>query len=86
MSKHKLSPLPDGSYEDDDPIMAELRRIRAQQIAAYGYDIHRMIADDRRRQFLHGNDVVRRDKATGQWIVVFKGSGKPSEELDREPG
>jgi hypothetical protein len=85
MSEH-ATPSADGSYEDDDPIMAELRRIRVQQLAAYGNDLSRMIADDRRRTFLQGNDVVARDKKTGRLVVIFKGSGKPSEELDRGRG
>jgi hypothetical protein len=67
---------------DDDPIIAELRRIRAEQSAALGNDIHRIMAASRRRQFLQGNDLVARDKATGRFVVVFKGTGKRAEELD----
>ena len=85
MSEHAI-PSTDGVYEDDDPVMAELRRIRVEQLAAYGNDLNRMIADDRRRTFLQGNDVVARDKRTGRLVVIFKGSGKPSEELDRGRG
>ena len=85
MSEHAI-PSTDGTYEDDDPIMAELRRIRVEMLAAYGNDVNRMIADVRRGQFLHGNDVVTRDKTTGRFVVIFKGSGKPSAELDRGRG
>jgi hypothetical protein len=67
---------------DDDPIIAELRRIRAEQSAALGNDIHRFMAASRRRQFLQGNDLVATDKATGRFVVVFKGTGKRAEELD----
>jgi hypothetical protein len=83
MPKPALSPRPDGTYEDDDPIMAELRRIKAAQLAAYGNDIHRMIADDRRRQYLEGYDLVARDPETGRFVVVFKGSGQRVEECAR---
>jgi hypothetical protein len=82
MSEHILSPLPDGSYEDDDPIMAELRRIRVRQLAAYGNDIHRMIADHRRQQYLAGDDLVARDPKTGRFVVVFKGSRQAVKEGD----
>jgi hypothetical protein len=75
--------LPDGSYEDDDPIMAEVRRIKAARLAKYGNDIHRMIADDRRRQYLSGDDLYGLDRKTGRIVLVFKGSGKRVEACDR---
>jgi hypothetical protein len=83
MSKHTLSPLPDGSYEDDDPIMAEVRRIKAARLAKYGNDIHRMIADDRRQQYLDGYDLYGLDAKTGRIVRVFKGSGQPVEASDQ---
>jgi hypothetical protein len=82
MSEH-AAPSVDGTYEDDDPIMAELRRIRVEQLAAYGNDIHRMIADHRRRQYLEGDDLVARDPKTGRFVVVFKGSRQGTRERDR---
>jgi hypothetical protein len=83
MSEHTLSPSPDGTYDDDDSVMAELRRIRVEQLAAYGNDIHRMIADHRRRQYLEGDDLVARDPKSGRFVVVFKGSRQGTQELDR---
>lgn len=65
------------SHDDfeDDPVLAELRRIRDQHAAAYGYDIERQVADSRRMQFLFGSDLVGRGP-TGELEVVFKGTGK----------
>ena len=83
MSEHAIPSSSDGVYEDDDPVMAELRRIRVEQLAAYGNDIHRMIADDRRRQYLDGRDLVARDPKTGRFVVVFKGSRQGAQERDR---
>ena len=83
MSEHTLSPSPDGTYDDDDPIMAELRRIRVQRLAAYGNDLNRMIADDRRRQYSLGHDVVARDPKTGRLVVVFKAPRQGVKEDDQ---
>ena len=66
----------------DDPFIAEIRRIRADQAAAFGNDMHRMLAASRRRQYLQGNDIVARDPKTGRFVVIFKGTGKRAEELD----
>jgi hypothetical protein len=63
---------------NEDPILEELWRIREEQSASYGHDIHRMMADSRRQQYLEGCDIWARSKITGQMEVVFKGSGKPS--------
>jgi hypothetical protein len=60
---------------EDDPILAELWRIREEQFAAYGYDIERQMADTHRLTFLFGNDVVTRSKS-GEFEVVFKGTGR----------
>ena len=69
--------------EDDDPILADLRRARAERAAALGNDPHRMFAALRRRQYLTGHDLYARDPKTGRLVVVFKGSGKRAEELDQ---
>ncbi len=66
---HALAP------SEEDPILAELWRIREQQSAEYGHDIERRMADTRRLTFLFGNDVVTRSKS-GEFEVVFKGTGK----------
>jgi hypothetical protein len=83
MSEHAASPSPDGTHDDDNPIMAELRRIRVAQLAAYGNDVNRMIADDRRRQYSLGHDVVARDPKTGRLVVVFKASRQDVEKCER---
>ena len=65
----------------DDPFIAEIRRIRAEQSAALGHDIERIMEDSWRSQFRNGNDVVVRSKS-GRFEVVFKGSGKPIDEYE----
>lgn len=67
---------------EDDPVLAELRRVREEQSAAYGHNIERQIADSRRMQFLFGSDVVRRGPS-GEFEVVFKGTGKFNIEAGR---
>jgi hypothetical protein len=69
---------------EDDPILAELDRIRAEQSAAYGYDMERRTTDTRRLQFLFGNDVVARSKS-GDIKVIFKGTGKISADISEWP-
>lgn len=68
---------------DDDPIVEEIRRIREKQAAEYGYDIERQMKDSQRRQYLWGNDVVARSKATGKLEVIFKGTGHSRFHADR---
>lgn len=74
MSVH-VTPVPIEDAEDD-PIMAELRRIRREIAAEYGDDSRRRCEDMWRQQPFVGNDVVRRNKDTGEFEVIFKGSGK----------
>lgn len=59
---------------DDNELLADLRRARAERAAALGNDIHRMVAATRRRHYLQGCDLYARDPKTGQFVVVFKGS------------
>jgi len=67
---------------DDNELLADLRRARAERAAALGNDLHRMIAASRRRQYLQGDDIYARDPKTGQFVVVFKGTGQRAKELD----
>jgi hypothetical protein len=71
-----IGPTISSEDEDDDPIMAEVRRAKAEVFAEYGNDIHRVFEDMKRRQFLFGNDVVARCKKTGEFVVIHKGTGK----------
>jgi hypothetical protein len=72
-------------YErDDDPIIDEIRRIRAKQAASYGYDTHKQWEDTRRMGRLFGNDVVARSRETGRIEVVFKGTGKARFRFDSD--
>ena len=60
--------------EDDDPILAELWRVREEQSKKYGHDMERRMADTLRMTFLFGNDVVRRSPS-GKLEVIFMGLG-----------
>jgi hypothetical protein len=44
----------------EDPIVAEVHRVREQIAAQYGYDIGAMFADMRKRQAELGNRLVSR--------------------------
>lgn len=67
--------------EEENPILEELWRIKEERFAAYGYDIRRMMKALRRRQYLLGIDLYGRD-ASGEIVLVFKGSGKRDPSLD----
>ena len=63
----------------NDPIVEEVRRIRAQIAAEHGNDLHRVFEDARRRQGAEGRRVISFDKAThdGQSCVVREEPPKP---------
>ena len=60
---------------EDDPILAEIRQMRNQQAARFGYDDELMLEFSRRTRHLWRNDVVQR-AASGDFVVVHKGSGR----------
>ena len=47
----------------NDPIVEEVRRIRAEIAAEHGTDLHRLFEDARRRQGAEGRRVVSFDPA-----------------------
>ena len=47
----------------NDPIVEEVRRIRAEIAAEHGNDLHRLFEDARRRQGAEGRRVVSFDPA-----------------------
>ena len=47
----------------NDPIVEEVRRIRAQIAAEHGNDLHRIFEDARRREGAEGRRVISFDKA-----------------------
>ena len=59
-----------------DPIVDEVRRIRAEIAAEHGNDIHRIFEDARRRQ-----------GADGRKVVSFEGAGRiePPSVVREEP-
>ena len=56
----------------NDPIVEEVRRIRARIAEEHGNDLHRIFEDARRRQGAEGRRVIAFDKATrdGQSCIV----------------
>jgi hypothetical protein len=50
----------------DDPILAEVRRIRREILASYGGDVHKMLQDAMKKQWESGCRVVTR---SGKKIV-----------------
>ncbi len=50
----------------EDPVVAELHRIRQEQAAQYGYDIKAIVAALRRQQ-----------RTSGRPIVLFAGDDSP---------
>ena len=63
----------------NDPIVEEVRRIRAQIAAEHGNDLHRIFEDARRRQGAEGRRVISFDKAIRdqQSCVVREEPPKP---------
>ena len=43
----------------DDPIVAEVRQIKEQLAAAFGYDVHAIFSDMRKRQSQFGGRLIR---------------------------
>ena len=56
----------------NDPIVEEVRRIRARTAEEHGNDLHRIFEDARRRQGAEGRRVISFDQATrdGQSCIV----------------
>ena len=47
----------------DDPIVAEVRSVRERLAAQFGFDVHSIFADLRKRQAKLGGRLVRRQRA-----------------------
>ena len=43
----------------EDPIVAEVRRVRDELARAFDYDVHRIFADMRQRESEYGDRLVR---------------------------
>jgi hypothetical protein len=50
---------------NDDPIVASVRKIREKLSAAFGFDVHAIFADLRRREAALGDRLVRQPEAQG---------------------
>jgi hypothetical protein len=47
---------------DDDPIVAEIRRLREEYLASFGYDMKRIDEEIQRSQLARGRKLVSYDK------------------------
>ncbi len=61
----------------EDPIVAEVHRIREELAARFNYDIHAMFADMRERQEALGTRLVSLVKPAEQWLQLT-GAAIPS--------
>jgi hypothetical protein len=50
---------------NDDPIVASVRKIREELAAAFGYDVHAIFADMRRREAELGDRLVKQPQTQG---------------------
>ena len=48
---------------NDDPIVASVRKVRDELAAAFGYDVHAIFADLRRREAALGDRLVRQPQS-----------------------
>jgi hypothetical protein len=48
----------------NDPIVEEVRSVRKQLAAKFGFDVHSIFADLRKRQAMLGSRLVRRSRAS----------------------
>jgi len=64
----------------EDPIVAEVHRIREQLAAKFNFDVEAIFADIRKRQELLGSRLVRQKKAAEPTADL--GQGLPSGSAD----
>jgi hypothetical protein len=58
----------------EDPIVADVHRIREQLSAAYGFDVNAIFADLRKRQSALGTRLVPQKKRGGSGTEVERGN------------
>ena len=64
----------------EDPIVAEVRRVREELSARFNHDVHAVFTDLRKRQIAVGDRLVRRGKqATSNPIIEPKLGAAPPE-------
>ena len=68
----------------DDPIVATVRKVREELAAAFGYDVHAIFADLRRREMTLGDRLVRQPE-TERPNKPIHGSGEASPALTDSP-
>ena len=64
---------------NDDPIVASVRRVRAQLAAKFSYDVHAIFADMRTRESQVGDRLVRHtERPTGSESVADRRRRPPA--------
>lgn len=69
---------------NEDPIVASVRKVREELAAAFGYDVHAIFADLRRREAALGDRLVRQPQ-TEPPNKPMHGSGESSPVLMDSP-
>ena len=60
---------------NDDPIVASVRRVRAELAAKFNYDVHAIFSDMRSRESQVGSRLVRQPKRPNKAVNPSGGSG-----------
>ena len=60
-----------------DPLLRDIRRVRAQRSRELTRDVHRALAESRERVFTFGHDVY--DCSSGEPVLIFKALSFPLE-------
>lgn len=60
---------------NDDSIVASVRKVREELSATFGFDVHAIFADLRRRKETLGDRLVRRPKTQKPNEAVHRGGG-----------
>jgi hypothetical protein len=69
---------------NEDPIVAEVRRIREQRARRFDYDIHRIFADLMARKSTKGRSRPTVQDA-GEWTAKTFGTARDALKLREEP-
>jgi hypothetical protein len=67
---------------NDDPIVASVRKIRAELAAAFDYDVHAIFADLRRREAVLGDRLVRHSQTVRPNQAVHPSGGSGGSRVD----
>ena len=67
---------------DDDPIVAAVRKVRDDLAAAFGYDVHAIFADLRRRESDVRDRLVKQPQTQPSKQAMCRGGGSSLSQTD----